>query len=65
MSTEKETDGLSHPHTVQDLIDQLNQVKDKSLPIAVYVVSDQFCEGERTRIIHVDDMCEGVIDLNI
>jgi len=56
------------PMSVQDLIDVLTDIQDKTLPVHVYVTGmekEVFYEGERVNIKMVDTGVTGTVDLNI
>lgn len=54
--------------TVKELIEQLEKVEDKSLPVACWILSKdpepEFTGGDRIPITFVDTTCQGVIDIN-
>jgi len=53
-------------YTVQELIDTLNTVEDKNLPVFVYVVDiNELEDGEHTPILLIDTSLLDRIDLNI
>lgn len=53
--------------TVQDLINELEKVEDKSLPVACWINSKYpevtYHGGSRIPIIHVDTTVQGVVDM--
>lgn len=53
--------------TVQELINELEKVEDKSLPVACWINSQDpevtYPGGSRIPIIHVDTTVQGVVDM--
>ena len=47
--------------TVEQLIEILTDVEDKTIHVTAYVIDD----GQRYRLIDVDDTIEGMIELNV
>lgn len=68
----KNTSKSKRPATVQDLIDQLNALPDKSAPVSVWLNSMDpepiYTSGCRLELVHVDQLTDGEkltrVDLN-